>query len=264
LHLTPEALQNFKQRFYRLSGTNLEHYKDADQRLRNYLMRSEQSSLEELYGKLSERPARIQEFLDFMTINTSEFFRNPDRFVELKQKILPQLLSSRSTVRIWSAGCATGAEAYSLVILLANLKRLHQCQILATDIDSRALEQARQAEFPPEQLKNVSLADLSFYFEPCPGERKRYRLKPEWRARIRLESHDLLSAEYPQGFDLIVCRNVMIYFNRDKKYQVYRKFNQALKDNGVLFVGGAEQLLDIQSLGYKPLSPYFLQKNSPG
>lgn len=265
--LTPEALLSFKQRFYRLSGTNLERYKDADQRLRTYLMRTERSSLEELYGLLSEQPSRIQEFLDFMTINTSEFFRNPERFTELKQKILPPLLSSRGTVsslKIWSAGCATGAEPYSLVILLANLQRLNQCQLLATDIDTGALAQARAGEFPPEQLKNVSLADLNYYFEASQDGRRRHQLKAEWRRRVRIEQHDLLSSEYPQGFDLIVCRNVMIYFNRETKYQVYRKFNQALKENGVLFVGGAEQLLDIQSLGYRPLSPYFLQKQTPG
>lgn len=259
---TPEALASFKRRFYRLSGHNLEQYKDADQRLRSYLLRSDSASLEELYRQLDAQPARIQELLDFLTINTSEFFRNPARFAELKQKILPALLSSRSTVRIWSAGCATGAEVYSLVILLANLNKLHQCQLLATDIDSRAIEQARQAEFPPEQLHNVPLADLNYYFEPLHDGRKRYRFKPQWRQHVTFAQRDLLNSDYGLGFDLIVCRNVMIYFNRESKYQVYRKFNQALKENGVLFVGGAEQLLDIQELGYRLLSPNFLQKQS--
>lgn len=259
---SPEALFHFKRRFHSLSGHNLEHYKDADGRVRAYLQRIDRQSLDELYQLLSDQPARIQEFLDFMTINTSEFFRNPERFSELKTRILPNLLSSRSTVRIWSAGCATGAEAYSLVILMANLQRLHQVQVYATDVDTRALAQARTGEFPPEQLKNVPLADLNYYFEPMHDGRRRHRLKPQWRSKVRFEHHDLLSAEYPQAFDLIVCRNVMIYFNRETKYQVYRKFNQALKENGVLFVGGAEQLLDIQSLGYRPVSPYFLQKQA--
>lgn len=263
MNFSQEGLATFKRRFFHLSGHNLENYKDADLRLKSYLLRSESQSLEDLYRLLDTQPARIQEFLDFMTINTSEFFRNPARFLELKQKILPPLLASRSTVRIWSAGCATGAEIYSLVILLANLKQLAHCQLLATDIDSRAIEQARRGEFPPEQLSHVSLVDLNYYFEPCHDDtRRRYRFKSEWRRHVRFEQHDLLSADYGQGFDLIVCRNVMIYFNRESKYQVYRKFNQALKESGVLFVGGAEQLLDIQCLGYRPLSPYFLQKQS--
>ncbi|MEZ0371199.1 MAG: CheR family methyltransferase, partial [Candidatus Sericytochromatia bacterium] len=151
MSFSPESLISFKRRFYRLSGHNLEHYKDADQRLRAYLLRIERQSLEELYGLLDAQPAQVQDFLDFMTINTSEFFRNPERFQELKQKVLPPLLVGRGPVRIWSAGCANGAEIYSLVILLANLQKLNQCQLLATDIDSRALEKARQAEFPPEQ-----------------------------------------------------------------------------------------------------------------
>lgn len=262
MNLTPESLASFKRRFFRLSGHNLEQYKDADQRLKSYLLRSDSQNLEELYGKLDAQPARIQEFLDFMTINTSEFFRNPARFNELKQKVLPTLLANRGPIRIWSAGCATGAEIYSLVILLANLQKLHQCQLLATDIDSRALELARRGEFPPEQLSNVSLADLNYYFEPMHEPRKRYRFKDQWRQHVRFEQRDLLNSDYGQGFDLIVCRNVMIYFNRESKYQVYRKFNQALKENGVLFVGGAEQLLDIQQQGYRLMSPYFLQKQS--
>ncbi|PKL74945.1 MAG: chemotaxis protein CheR [Candidatus Melainabacteria bacterium HGW-Melainabacteria-1] len=261
MSFTPEALSSFKRRFHTLSGHNLEHYKDADQRLHAYLQRIDQRSLDELYGLLSAQPARIQELLDFMTINTSEFFRNPERFLELKQRILPDLLTPHKTLRIWSAGCAGGAEIYSLVILLAKLKRLHNCHLFATDIDQRVLEQARIAEFPPEMLANVSNVDLNYFFEPCLEGRRRYRLQSQWRQKVRFESHDLLSTDYPQGFDLIVCRNVMIYFNRETKYQVYRKFNLALKDQGVLFVGGAEQLLDIQSLGYRPLSPYFLQKS---
>lgn len=259
---SPAALLSFKQRFYRLSGCNLEQYKDADQRLKSYLIRFPSRSLDELYLHLSEQPSRIQEFLDFMTINTSEFFRNPTRFSELKQKILPQLFARQNKVRIWSAGCANGAEPYSLVMLLANMQKLTQAQLLASDLDSRALEAAQRAEFPPEQIKNVPLADLNYYFETSLESQRRYRFKSQWRQYVRFQKHDLLGLDYPQGFDLIVCRNVMIYFNRETKYQVYRKFYQSLKENGVLFVGGAEQLLDIQGLGYRLVSPYFLQKTA--
>ena len=134
---------------------------------------------------------------------------------------------------------------------------------LRGDVAKEILEAVQRGkEFPPEQLSNVALADLNYYFEPVHEPRKRYRFKSQWRQYVKFEQRDLLNSDYGQGFDLIVCRNVMIYFNRDSKYQVYRKFNQALKENGVLFVGGAEQLLDIQLLGYRPLSPYFLQKQS--
>lgn len=258
-----EQFQHFARRLQLLSGQHLEQYKDAEQRLEHYLQRHGGTSLEGLLQRLEQDPAQLQAFWDAQTINVSSFFRNPARFQELKQKILPMLLAQRSQLRVWSAGCAMGAEAYSLVILLANLQRLPRSPLLASDVDTQALDQGRSALYTTPDLEQVPRSDLSYYFEPeLEQDRPRYRVKSPWREAVRFRYHDLLGSEYPQGFDLIVCRNVMIYFNKETKYQVYRKFHQSLKENGVLFVGGAEQLLDIQCLGYRVLSPYFLQKHT--
>lgn len=257
-----EALDRFKNRFFSLSGHNLTLYKDVDPRLRRYLQRSGCPDFESLYSRLQNSPDLQQELLDSISINVSEFFRNPERFQELKQNILPQLFKERMHLKIWSAGCSIGAEIYSLVMLLANLERLHQCRFFASDIDSYALERARKALYSPDLVRNVAKSDLSYYFEPVHlKERLAYAFKNPWRNKVTFETHDLLSGSYPEGFDLIICRNVMIYFNQETKYQVYRKFWQALKPEGILFIGGAEQLLNIQELNYTPISPYFLRKN---
>lgn len=258
--LSHEAQFHFFKQFHQLSGHHLEHYKDIETRLLTYLQRSEQKSLDALMVQMAQEPEEIKLFLDFLTINTSEFFRNPARFQELKLKIMPLLFSRKKKLRIWSAGCANGAEPFSLLILLANINKLEQCQIMGSDLDPFALQAAHSAEYPMEQLQNLSLADLNYYFDLASAQPRRYRLKSDWQKKVIFQHHDLLNAKYPQNFDLITCRNVMIYFNRDTKYQVYRKLYEALNDYGVLFIGGAEQLLDIQGLGYKPISPYFLQK----
>lgn len=257
-----QALERFKSRFFSLSGHNLALYKDVDPRLKRYLQRAGYSDFEVLYAQLQNNPELQQDLLDSISINVSEFFRNPERFQELKQRILPPLLKDRMQLKIWSAGCSIGAEVYSLVIMMANLERLHQCRFFATDIDSYALERARKGIYSAELISHVAKSDLSYYFEPLHiKERLAYQFKAPWREKVHFDPHDLLSNSYPEGFDLIICRNVMIYFNQETKYQVYRKFWQSLKPDGVLFIGGAEQLLNIQKLNYTPISPYFLRKN---
>lgn len=257
-----QALERFKRRFFSLSGHNLALYKDVDPRLYLYLQRTDCPTFDLLYERLQTHPELQQDLLDTISINVSEFFRNPERFQELKQRILPLLFKDRMHLKVWSAGCSIGAEIYSVLILLANLERLHQCHFWASDIDSYALELARKGIYSPDLISHVAKSDLNYYFEPIyQKERLAYQFKSTWRNKVHFDPHDLLSADYPQGFDLIICRNVMIYFNQETKYQVYRKFWQALKTGGILFIGGAEQLLNIQELNYTPLSPYFLRKN---
>jgi len=255
-------LQNFKRRFHSLTGYNLELYQQVDRRLQSYLMRTTCTNFEALYEQLRDNADLQDNFMDYLNINVSEFFRNPERFRELKLKVLPELMQDKISLNFWSAGCSFGAELYSLVITLNNLKKLQSCRFMGSDIDQRALEKARVGLYRKDLLRNVSQADLNYYFDPqIQNELTNYRFKPEWKQRVSFKSHDLLQAEYPKGFDLILCRNVMIYFNKETKYQVYKKFWEALKPKGILFIGGAEQLLDIQHLGYTPLSPYFLRKN---
>jgi chemotaxis protein methyltransferase CheR len=257
-------LSLFKRQFHQLSGYNLENYKNVqmDRRLFEYMQAANCENLQSFFDYLRNRPEEVRRFLDDLSINTSEFFRNPERFQELRQKIMPEILSKRNRLRIWSAGCSVGAEIFSLVILMEHLGLSEHCHFIASDIDREALEQARSGIFFPELLNHVNKTEITTFFEPC-TENKRsdaYKFKDKWRQRVHFIHHDLLKDEYPGNFDLIICRNVMIYFTREAKNRVYQQFFSSLREGGVLFVGGAEQLMQAQDLGYKSLSSYFYQK----
>ncbi len=261
-------LSLFKRQFHQLSGYNLENYKNVqmDRRLQEYMQAARCETLQAFFDYLRDRPAEVRRFLDELSINVSEFFRNPERFQELRQKILPELLSKRSRLRIWSAGCSVGAEIFSLVILMEHLGIADHCHFVASDIDREAVEQARSGIFLPDLLQNVNKTDISTFFEPCSLNNRHdaYCFKPQWRQKVHFIHHDLLQDDYPGNFDLIACRNVMIYFTREAKHRVYQHFYQSLREGGVLFVGGAEQLIQAQEIGYNRLSSYFYQRQKLG
>lgn len=256
------AFEFFRAYVQKQSGYHLAPSPFVEDRLRLYLRLQACEGLEQANQRLQAGDLDIRPFIDSLLINESEFFRNPDRFKELKQRILPRFFTGCSQVRIWSAGCSFGAEAYSLMIMIANLKGLHQARISATDLDRKTLLEAKNAVFSEHVLKNVNKSDLNYYFELQSGlsHGVKYALKTQWRQHVDFTYHDLLRDPYPESCHLIVCRNVMIYFDKASKYQVYQKFWRSLKPGGVLFIGGAEQLLDIHKLGFETLSPYFLLK----
>lgn len=265
--LNETELSHFKRGFLELSGHNLDYYQHIhiERRIMEWMQAFHCEQVSELLFHLQQNPKVLHQFLDSLSINVSEFFRNPERFQELRQKILPDLLARRSRLRIWSAGCSVGAEIYSLLILLENLGIAEDCYFLASDVDRGALEKARQGIFYPEMLTQVNKADLSRFFEPCLDENHQqvYVFHKKWREKVHFIHHDLLRDNFPLNFDLIACRNVMIYFTREAKWRVYQHFYQALREGGVLFVGGAEQMFQVHEIGYRRISSYFYQKCKP-
>ncbi len=192
-----------------------------------------------------------------LTINVTEFFRDPLQFERLRRAILPQLLKESSRLNVWSAGCSYGAEPYSVAILLHELGALGRSRILATDLDRDALEQARAGgPYTAAQVRNVRPAWLRTYFVPEGGG---YRVVDALR-RLEIRELDLLSAPFERGFDLILCRNVMIYFASEVKTRLFQRFCEALRPGGVLFVGGTEALLGTDLLGFERLGGNFYRK----
>ncbi|MCL4426691.1 MAG: protein-glutamate O-methyltransferase CheR [Firmicutes bacterium] len=251
----------FRKRLKDLTGIDVDFYKgnQLERRLKGIMTRVKVSSLYD-YARLLERePARLQEFKDYFTINVSEFFRNPERFTELKERILPALLKERRGPKIWSAGCSYGAEPYSVAILLQEVAPFGQYDILATDIDETILGKAREGFFQGADLKNVSEERLKRFFQPDgPG----YRIKPELKRRVHFQHHNLLLDPFPQELDLILCRNVVIYFTEEAKRLVYRNFHRSLRPGGLLFVGGTESLFGAREIGFEGVGPFFYRKIS--
>ncbi len=249
----------FKSRVLAQFGLNLDGYKEKQlkRRIDTLMATLQVPGYAEYLRLLIENKEMWNRFLDRITINVSEFFRNPDIFQVLERQVLPSLLEQRGRLKVWSAACSNGCEPYSLAIILAELSPLETHRIEATDIDRKILEVAKRAVYDAGSLKNVSPARLQRYFEP---EGNGYRLKETLKQRVDFRYHDLLTQAYGKGYDLIVCRNVTIYFTADVQRRMYRQFYEALNPGGVLFIGATESILQYQELGFRKISPWFYGK----
>ncbi|MHB9145936.1 MAG: CheR family methyltransferase [Symbiobacteriia bacterium] len=210
------------------------------------------------YARLIERDAAaLKELKDFITINVSEFFRNPEKFDDLRDKIFPALLKQSPRLSIWSAGCSNGGEPYSMAMILEEMTPGVAHRILATDLDEEILKAAKAGRYPERDIKNVDEVRRHRHFSPS-GEA--WQVKPALQNRVEFKQHNLLKDPFGVGFDLIVCRNVVIYFTEETKDELYRRFHAALRPGGVLFVGGTESILRARELGFVPMAPFFYQK----
>lgn len=198
------------------------------------------------------------EFLDTLTINVSEFFRDKHVFDFLEKEIFPALLEKRKTLKIWSAACSNGAEPYSLAIILNDLAPGRRHQIEGSDIDRNILKAAAAARYSQDQVRNVSTQRLAKYFR---RENNQYILNEEIRKMVSFQRHDLLLDPFGQGYDLIACRNVTIYFTREAQEKLNIKFFKALKPGGVLFIGASEMIFNYREIGFEKIASCFYQKN---
>jgi chemotaxis protein methyltransferase CheR len=252
---------SFQKVVRRLIGVDLASYRQGQmrRRLEALVQRVGAANFTE-YGKMLERdPARLQEFRDYFTINVTEFFRDVERFRYLETKVLPELLARRSALKVWSAACSIGAEPYSVAILLRELAPTLSHKILGTDLDVTILDRARRADkYVQAELKNVTPARLQKAFAETPDGT--YTIRPEVKQLVDLKLHNLLTSPPGQGFDLILCRNVVIYFTDPAKVELYQNLVNALRPGGVLFVGGTEMVASAQQLGLSTIGPSFYRK----
>jgi len=249
----------FKASILKRTGIDLNAYKERQMLRRiNTLKTLRGADSFEAYLRLLEQdPDCLREFLERLTINVSEFFRNPERFDELKNRYLPQLLVGRLQLKTWSAGSAAGEEAYSLAILLAENVPGQIMPVLATDLDQEALAAAAIGRYPAERLKNVPAKLKQRYFTFEDGY---YEVRPELKSKVRFKRHDLLRDAYDSDFDLILCRNVVIYFTEQAKERLYQRFARALRPGGILFTGATEQIFKPASYGLEPMAPFFYRR----
>jgi chemotaxis protein methyltransferase CheR len=161
-------------------------------------------------------------------------------------------------LRVWSAGCSYGAEPYSLAILLCELAPRAPHEIRATDIDRTVLARAREGRFSAQDLRSVTPSRRSRWFEDAPGGGA--QAVDELRRAIRFSHLDLLRDPYPRGCDLIVCRNVVIYFNEDAKDRLYAGFFEALRPGGILFVGSTERINRPEVMGWEKAGTFFYRR----
>lgn len=262
MHTAEHAL--IKREVLKLTGVDLNHYKTAQmqRRLQAYLKRSGFADWPSFFRALRSDPTALEKFKAYLTINVSSFFRDAVRFRYLHERILPELLRERAKLRVWSAGCSRGQEPYSLAILLTELTGPHRRHyILATDIDRPALQWARAGgPYTAEEVKDVPPAWLQRYFVQRDDG---YWVTDALKRKVQFREHNLLSDPYEKDFDLIVCRNVVIYFTAEVKQELYRRFRDALRPGGVFFVGGTEIVLNARELGLEMAGISFYRRSDP-
>ncbi len=251
--------EGFKKAVYGLTGIDLSSYKEKQmkRRIEALIRKCGFDSYGEYFKAISEDRSLRYEFLNYLTINVSEFYRNPDQWKILENDILPHLLEKNRFLRIWSAACSTGDEPYTLVMVLNRFLPLSNIRILATDIDMEALEKARLGVYSEKSVENLPADFLGKYFLK---EGDTYKILDEVKKCVDFRRHDLLRDEYPKECDLIVCRNVLIYFTEEAKAEIYTRFNRSLKTGGILFVGSTEQIIMAHKYRLKPIRTFFYQK----
>ncbi len=250
----------FMDAILNLTGLDLRNYKERQMRRRiNGLMDLlGVESYAQYVRVLKEDPEKYDQFVKRLTINVSEFFRNPERWVDLEERFIPQLRKKQPNLKVWSAGCSNGPEPYSLAIMLADIAPQGSHRILASDVDKMVLGQAMQGEYGLQQLRYVSPERMEKYFTSLGDDR--YQVKPEIKRMIQFKRQNLLTDTFEKDFDLILCRNVVIYFTEEAKHTLYQKFFQALRPGGILMVGGTEPLLKYRDYGFEAIETTFYRR----
>ncbi|WP_163526233.1 CheR family methyltransferase [Halobacillus ihumii] len=255
-HDYQEFIANFKQE----SGIDLYLYKEAQMKRRLTSLRDKKgfADFREYYHSLHKNPNLFNELLDRITINVSEFYRNRQRWEVLENKVVPHLLNNRKHIKIWSAACSTGEEPYTLAIILSQYLPIDQIKIVATDIDEKAIQRARLGVYPERALREMPIKMKQKYFTK---QQSLYKISDNIKSCVTFKKHNLLADQYETQNDLIVCRNVLIYFTEDAKSTIYTKFSEALNKDGIFFVGSTEQIFSPHQYQLKSFDTFFYKKD---
>ncbi len=238
------------------------NYKDTCLRRRiSVRMRAKSaSSFAQYAGILDTDPHEYDKLVEALTINVSKFFRNPETFASIATKVLPELWAAPSPlVRIWSAGCATGEEPYSLAVLCreyalahGDLSKLERLRIIGSDIDRESVTVASRGRYPAGAFTDTSPAVREKYF---PLENGLFSVSPEIRNLVSFERRDILEGGGPGGrLHMVVCRNVIIYFTRDTQERLFERFHDLLLPGAFLVLGKVETLLGKSREMFAPVS----------
>ena len=255
------AWDSLKDKISRVTGLDLSLYKE------NYLKRRVTARLRALglvdwsdYAPRLQDPMELERLKDRLTVNVTEFFRDTDVWMELESVLLPELAGLAAErplreLRIWSAGCSSGEEPYSLAMLAieaaAKLPGKPSVRIVASDLDEAILARAQEGRYTELSLGGVSAQRRKAYFV---ADGSAWSVGPALRETIVFRRHNLFADPPPSGLDLVLCRNVMIYFSRELQQKLLRGFHAALRPGGFFVTGKTETVLGpVRSL-WKPVS----------
>ena len=253
--------ESFKDDILSITGIDLNSYKERQmkRRIEALIAKYGINSYSDYVLSLKRDKVMLEEFINYITINVSEFYRNPEQWHLLEREVIPALMDHfGKELKIWSAACSTGDEPYSLAMLMSRFLPLNKIKIIATDIDKNVLQKAYLGIYNVKSLKALPEEFVNKYFNKLND--KTYQIKSDIKDCVTFKQHDLLKEPYPDNCDLIVCRNVLIYFTDEAKNLIYSKFNKALKKDGLLFVGSTEQIMQPIQIGFTGYKPFFYRK----
>lgn len=250
IKVSHRELKKFLDFIYASKGIDLNAYRENFLSRRLYVRMLATKAKDYLdYAELIKTdPVELNNFFDALSINTTDFFRNPDVFASFQRNVLTELIQRKQadknrSIRIWSAGCAAGQEAYSLAILIREKllrKSGFRVSILGTDVDNDVLEKANKAEYKLSLLKNVRKEVLEKYF--IPRYNNSYCLKKKITGMVRFRRHNLIEDPPLKFTDIVFCRNVLIYLNPQQQDVLFNKFCQSLNPEGYLVIGKVETI----------------------
>lgn len=256
-----DQYETFKTNFYLYTKIDLNSYKENQmkRRIDAFITKYEYDTYNEFLNRIRSDSVMLDKFTKYLTINVSEFFRNPKQWQVLEDEVLPELFHKfGKSLKIWSAACSTGDEPYSLAMLLSKYVPLSQIKILATDLDTDVIARAKEGIYTEKSVRELPEDMCRKYFRQ--NEKGDYIISEEIKKCVTFKQHNLLLDSYEHGFDLIICRNVLIYFTEEAKEEIYQKFADSLTNDGILFVGSTEQILGYDKYGFSPIRSFFYQK----
>ncbi len=242
-----------------ICGIDLTQYKrpQMERRLRSFFHRRGIHVLTEALPTLRRGSTELDELLDRVTINVSQLWRHPEQWAWLQNGVLAELART-GRVRAWSAGCSYGAEAFTLAAVCRESIPAAQVQILGTDIDRRMVQRAGEGLFTEEDARSAPQGVMERHFERIHGG---WRARAELRRMTRFEVGDLLRMSPPRSaYDLVICRNTVIYFAEPIRDELHARLAAALRSGGVLVIGATERVSDPSGLGLSPLHPFIFRK----
>ncbi|NYD40996.1 CheR family methyltransferase [Nocardioides panaciterrulae] len=242
------GLESLLEHIKEQRGFDFTGYKRAslERRIRRRMAVVGLTDFDEYQDHLLVHPDEFTALFNTILINVTSFFRDPDAWDFLREKVIPELLAVREgqPIRAWSAGCASGQEAFTLGMVFAEALGVEEyrerVKIYATDVDEEALAQARQATFSAQELESVPAGLREKYFESAAG---RFAFRKELRRSVIFGRNDLIQDAPISNVDILACRNTLMYFNAETQAQILGRLHFGLKPDGILFLGKAEMLL---------------------
>ena len=253
--------EEFKKDVYALTDIDLNLYKERQmkRRIESLISRKGFDGFQSFYEGMKRDKDLLRTFVSYLTINVSQFYRNPVQWENFENDIIPYLRKNYGdSLTIWSAACSTGDEPYTIAMILSKYVGLDKIKIYATDIDDDVLAFAQKGIYPAKSLVDLPKEYLDNFF--VKKDATHYEILDKIKKCVEFKKHNLLKDKYFTDVNLIVCRNVVIYFTDDAKNYVYRHFHSSLTKDGILFIGSTEQIMHARELGYESLKTFFYKK----